>query len=75
MSGLPKVSLMRFMTLLFRQFGYQTSPKMITEIVDNNLTGIAIMKTFDKFQGLVKKNGKKIYIPNQNESYFDGFGG
>ena len=48
---------------------------MITEIVDNNLTGIAIMKTFDKFQGLVKKNGKKIHIPNQNENYFDGFEG
>ena len=48
---------------------------MIAEIVDNNLTGISIMKTYDKFQGLVKKNGKKIYIPNQNETYFDGFGG
>ena len=45
---------------------------MIAEIVNNNLTSISIMKTFDKF---VKKNGKKIYIPNQNENYFDGFGG
>ena len=44
---------------------------MITEIVDNNLTGISIKKTFNKFQGLFKK----IYIPNQNETYFDGFGG
>ena len=48
---------------------------MIVEIVDKNLTGISIMKTFDKFQGLGKKFGKKIYIPNQKEYYFDGFGG
>ena len=48
---------------------------MIAEIVDNNLTGISIMKTYDKFLGHVKENGKKIYIPNQNETYFDGFGG
>ena len=45
---------------------------MIAEIVYNNLTDISIMKTLDKF---VNKNGKKIYIPNQNENYFDGFGG
>ena len=48
---------------------------MIAEIVDKNLTGISIIKIFDKFQSLLKKNGKKIYIPNQNETYFDGFGG
>ena len=38
-------------------------PKMIEEIVDKNLTGISIKKIFDKFQGLMKNNGKKIYIP------------
>ena len=38
-------------------------PKMIAEIVDKNLTGISIKKIFDKFQGLMKNNGKKIYIP------------
>ena len=38
-------------------------PKMIKEIVDKNLTGISIKKIFDKFQGLMKNNGKKIYIP------------
>ena len=49
--------------------------KMIVEIVDKNLTGILIKKIFDKFQGLMEKNGKKIYIPNKNETFFDGFGG
>ena len=38
-------------------------PKMIAEIVDKKLTGISIKKIFDKFQGLMKNNGKKIYIP------------
>ena len=38
-------------------------PKMIEEIVDKKLTGISIKKIFDKFQGLMKNNGKKIYIP------------
>ena len=37
--------------------------EMIAEIVDNKMTGISITKTFDKYQGLLKKNGKKIYIP------------
>ena len=50
-------------------------PKIIKEIVDKNLTGTSIKKIFDKFQGLMKKNGKKIYLPNKNETYFDGFGG
>ena len=36
--------------------------EMIAEIVDNKMTGISIIKTFDKY-GLMKKNGKKIYIP------------
>ena len=49
--------------------------EMIVEIVDKNLTGISIKKIFDKFQGLMEKNGKKIYIPNKNETFFDGFGG
>ena len=48
---------------------------MIAEIVDKNLTGNSIMKTFDKFQGLVKDYGGKIYIPNKNETFFDDFGG
>ena len=48
---------------------------MIVEIVDKKLTGISIKKIFDKFQGLMEKNGKKIYIPNKNETFFDGFGG
>ena len=43
--------------------------EMIAEIVDNNVTGKSIMKTFDKFQGLMKKNGKKIYVPNKNDAY------
>ena len=38
-------------------------PKMIAEIVDKNLTGISTKKIFDKFQGLMKNSGKKIYIP------------
>ena len=49
--------------------------EMIVEIVDKKLTGILIKKIFDKFQGLMEKYGKKIYIPNKNETYFDGFGG
>ena len=48
---------------------------MIVEIVDKNLTGSSIKKIFGKFKGLMEKNGKKIYIPNTNETYFDGFGG
>ena len=35
----------------------------LAEIVDNKLTGISITKTFDKYQGLMKKNEKKTYIP------------
>ena len=37
--------------------------EMIAEIVDNKMTGISIIKTFDKYQGLMKKDGKKNYIP------------
>ena len=37
--------------------------EMIAEIVDNKMTGISITKTFDKYQGLMKKKGKKNYIP------------
>ena len=37
--------------------------EMIEEIVDNKMTGISITKTFDKYQGFMKKNRKKIYIP------------
>ena len=48
---------------------------MIVEIVDKNLTGISIKKIFDKFQVLMEENVKKIYIPNKNETFFDGFGG
>ena len=72
---MPKVSLLRFMTYYLGNLDIKLPPKMIAEIVDNNLTGTSIMKHFDKFQGLVTKNGKRIYIPSQNETYFDGFGG
>ena len=37
--------------------------EMIAEIVGNKMTGISITETFYKYQGLMKKNGKKIYIP------------
>ena len=37
--------------------------EMIAEIVDNKMTGISITKTFHKYQGLMKKNEKKSYIP------------
>ena len=50
-------------------------PKIIKEIVDKNLTGTSIKKIFDKFQEVMKNNVKKIYLPNKNETYFDGFGG
>ena len=72
---MQKGSLLRFMTYYLGNLDIKLPPKMIREIVDKNLTGISIMKTFDKFQVLVKKYGKKLYIPNQNETYFDGFGG
>ena len=37
--------------------------EMIEEIVDNKMTGISITKTFDKYQSIMKKKGKKNYIP------------
>ena len=37
--------------------------EMIAEIVDKKMTGISIAKTFDKYQGLMKKKEKKNYIP------------
>ena len=49
--------------------------EMIVQIVAKNLTGMSIKKVFDKFQGLMEKNEKTIYLPNKNETYFDGFGG
>ena len=37
--------------------------EMIEEIVDNKMSGISIAKTFDKYQGIMKKKRKKNYIP------------
>ena len=49
--------------------------EMIVQIVAKHLTGMSIKKVFDKFQGLMEKNEKTIYLPNKNETYFEGFGG